>query len=82
MRSALLFSRFFLKLVFVWPFKLIWWCIRKIFVRDRVDDYYDDYEEEHYDKYHGSYAQDEEGWSDEMIDDVLDGDPDAYWNID
>lgn len=46
MRSALLFSRFFLKLVFVWPFKLIWWFIRKIFVRDQVDDDYDNYEEE------------------------------------
>ena len=44
--------------------------------------FYDDYEEEHYGKYHGSYAQDEEGWSDEMIDEVLDGVPEAYWNID
>ena len=23
-----------------------------------------------------------EGWSDQMIDDALDGEPDAYWNID
>lgn len=35
-----------------------------------------------YDKYNGSYAQDYEGWSDDDIDDVFDGDPDAYWNID
>ena len=43
--------------------------------------YYDD-EPRTYDCYNGSYAQDVEGWSDQMIDDVLDGDPDAYWNID
>ena len=35
-----------------------------------------------YGKYAGSYAQDEAGWSDDDIDTVLDGDPDAYWNID
>lgn len=50
------------------------------------EDYYDpsDYyeEEETYDNYNGSYAQDVEGWSDQDIDDVFDGDPDAYWNID
>ena len=40
------------------------------------------YEREHYDEYAGSYAQEEMGYSDEMIDDVFDGDPDAYWNID
>ena len=42
--------------------------------------YYD--EEPTYDHYNGSYAQDVEGWSDQDIDDVLDGDPDAYWNLD
>ncbi len=48
---------------------------------DEPDDF--DYsEDQHYDEYAGSYAQEVEGWSDEMIDDVLDGDPDAYWNID
>ena len=35
-----------------------------------------------YGKYSGSYAQDEMGWSDDDIDTVLDGNPDAYWNID
>lgn len=35
-----------------------------------------------YDNYEGSYAQEVEGWSDEDIDDVLGGDPDAYWNLD
>lgn len=44
------------------------------------EDYYE--EEETYDNYNGSYAQDVEGWSDQDIDDVFDGDPDAYWNID
>lgn len=35
-----------------------------------------------YGKYAGSYAQDQEGLSDNFIDDVLDGFEDAYWNID
>lgn len=35
-----------------------------------------------YDDYQGSYAQDVEGWSDQDINDVFDGDPDMYWNID
>lgn len=43
------------------------------------DDYY---YPEHYDEYAGSYAQDVEWLSDEFIDDVFDGNPDAYWNID
>lgn len=33
-------------------------------------------------KYHGSYAQDEACYSDEDIDTILDGDPNAYWNVD
>ncbi len=33
-------------------------------------------------RYAGTYVQDEMGWSDDDIDTVLDGDPDAYWNID
>ena len=44
------------------------------------EEYY--YEEERtYENYNGSYAQDVEGWSDQDIDDVFDGVPDAYWNI-
>lgn len=35
-----------------------------------------------YDRYHGSYAQDTMGYSDDDIDTIFDGDPDAYWNID
>ena len=46
------------------------------------EDYDDDYDRQTYDNCNGSYAQDVEGWSDQDIDDVLDGDPDAYWNID
>lgn len=46
------------------------------------EDYNDCAEEETYEHYNGSYAQDVEGWSDQDIDDVFDGDPDAYWNID
>ena len=46
------------------------------------DDYYDEEDERTYENYNGSYAQDVEGWSDQDIDDVFAGDPDAYWNID
>lgn len=40
------------------------------------------YERGKYRRYAGTYAQEVEGLSDEFIDDGLDGDPDAYWNID
>ena len=43
---------------------------------------YDDYDSPSYSKYAGSYAQDIERLSDDFIDDVLGGEPDAYWNID
>ena len=48
------------------------------------DQDYDSYEMEEstYERYNGSYAQDVEGLSDQDIDEVFDGDPDAYWNID
>lgn len=39
-------------------------------------------EPETFDRYNGSYAQDIENCSDQFIEDVLDGDPNAYWNID
>ena len=35
-----------------------------------------------FEHYNGSYARDVESWSDQNIDDVFDGDPEAYWNID
>lgn len=44
--------------------------------------YYDDDYGTSYGEYAGSYAQDVEGYSDDLIDDAFDGDPDAYWNID
>lgn len=50
-----------------------------------TEEYYepeDYFEEPTYNDYNGSYAQDVEGWSDQDIDEVFDGDPDAYWNID
>lgn len=40
--------------------------------------YCEDYEDE----YAGTYAHDVAGFSDEDIDTIFDGDPDAYWNID
>ena len=49
-----------------------------IFLRE--DDYYED--ERTYERYNGSYAQNVEGWSDQDIDVVFDGNSDAYWNID
>lgn len=36
----------------------------------------------HYGEYAGTYAQDVMGYSDDVIDDAFEGDPDAYWNID
>ena len=42
--------------------------------------YYDD--DETYEQYKGTYVQDVEGCSYQKIDDALDGEPDAYWNID
>lgn len=40
------------------------------------------YERQTYERYGGSYAQNEMGYSDDDIDTIFDGDPDAYWNID
>ena len=42
----------------------------------------DDYNYERYGEYEGSYAQDVMGYSDDLIDDAFEGDPEAYWNID
>lgn len=33
-------------------------------------------------EYAGTYAHDVEGFCDDDIDTIFDGDPDAYWNID
>lgn len=51
------------------------------FDEDIRDDYDDGYGT-HYGEYAGSYAQDVMGYSDDVINDAFDGDPDAYWNID
>ena len=45
-------------------------------------DYYNYEERPTYEHYLGSYAQDVMGYSDDEIDTIFDGDPDAYWNID
>lgn len=59
---------------------------RKVGLLDDYDNYnkYDnnEYEEDTFERYNGSYAQDEMGYSDDEIDTIFDGDPDAYWNID
>ena len=49
-----------------------------------VDEYFDDDKDcsPTYEKYAGSWAQDVEGYSDDDIDTIFDGDPSAYWNID
>lgn len=43
---------------------------------------YDEYDRQTYEDYNGSYAQDYGGYSDQQINDIFDGDPDLYWNID
>lgn len=40
------------------------------------------YERPSYEHYAGSYVQDEMGYSDDDIETIFDGEPDAYWNID
>lgn len=36
----------------------------------------------HYGEFEGAYAQDVMGYSDDVINDAFEGDPDAYWNTD
>ena len=53
-------------------------------VNDIFEDYsfdHDDYGS-HYGEFEGSYAQDIMGYSDDVINDAFEGDPDNYWNID
>ena len=53
---------------------------------DECEDYnnyaYEREERSSYGLYAGSYTQDEMGYSDDDIDTIFDGDPNAYWNID
>lgn len=53
-------------------------------IQREMDNYHSlqEYRESTYDEYNGSYAQDIMGYSDQDIDDVFEGDPEAYWNID
>lgn len=44
-------------------------------------EFLDDYKT-HFGEFAGSYAQDVMGYSDDVINDAFDGDPDVYWNID
>lgn len=47
---------------------------------DRYPDYYEyDFSQ---DDFAGTYAHDVEGYTDEEIYEIFEGDPDAYWNID
>lgn len=45
------------------------------------EDYYDEYDECE-SEYAGTYAHDVMNYTDEEIDTIFDGEPDAYWNID
>ena len=49
-----------------------------------LEDFNREYNDEYngYGRYAGTYAQDEAGYSDDEIDEIFDGDPSAYWNID
>ena len=52
---------------------------------EQFDNEYDDMVYDNtqtYHRYSGSWAQDIEGYSDDDIDTIFDGDPSAYWNID
>lgn len=42
------------------------------------DDYFDDYGT-HYGEYAGSFAQDVMDYSDDVVNDAFDREPDAYW---
>ena len=46
-----------------------------------MSNFYDEYDE-YEDRYAGIYAHDGAGFSDDDIDTIFDGDPEAYWNID
>lgn len=54
-----------------------------IYYDNKINEYCSFYEDSHsYSKYSGSWAQEVEGYSDDDIDTIFDGDPSAYWNID
>lgn len=47
-------------------------------MEDKYYDYYQDDYGTHYGEYAGTYAQDVAGYSDDVITDAFDGEPDAY----
>ena len=46
------------------------------------DEFYIQDDEPSYGRYAGTWAQDYGGYSDDDIETIFDGEPDAYWNID
>lgn len=46
------------------------------------DEDYDEDDSSTYQRYNGTWAQDEFGYSDDDIDTIFDGNPEACWNID
>jgi hypothetical protein len=58
--------------------------VRGMVLHTTSHDEYDDYDDygTHYGEFAGTYAQDVAGFSDDVINDAFEGDPDAYWNID
>lgn len=56
--------------------------IEEDFLEEYSNDYWKDNYGTYYSEYAGTYAQDVAGYSDDVINDAFDGDPDAYWNID
>ncbi len=55
-----------------------------LFVDENIDDYEDDDNEPDYDDYGSSYEKygGYNGWSDDVIDDAFEGDPENTWNVD
>lgn len=49
---------------------------------DMYDEFYIQDDEPSYGRYAGTWAQDYGGYSDDDIETIFDGEPDAYWNID
>ena len=52
-------------------------------IRDEINNIsYNSQHHSHHGDYRGTYAQDIADYSDDEIDDIFEGEPDAYWNID
>ncbi len=57
-------------------------CSRTNYSSVKASSHHEDDYGTHYGAYAGSYAQDVMGYSDDVIDDAFEGDPDNYWNVD